>query len=88
MSKQTTIHEVYPEPPKAVTEAAATYLKHKRGVASGREKMNSARDALIEVMRENDVTEMLVDDGEKRLTLTSEDKVHVEARKKAKAETA
>jgi len=82
--KQKRIPGTFDPVPKAVEEAAAEYLKHKRAVAKGREKMNASLEDLIAKMRKADVVEMLVDDGEKILTLSAEDKIKVKARKRAK----
>ena len=79
---QTLIPGTVDEAPAVVKRAAAKYLEHKRAVAAGREKMHSARDELIEKMKENDCFEMLIDDGEKRLILSETDTIKIEARKK------
>jgi hypothetical protein len=67
-------------------EAAEEYLKPKRQIARLRGKMNEAKEDLVHAMIAADVTEFLIDDGEKLLSLEHEDKVLVKARKKAGAD--
>ena len=50
-----------------------------------REKTNNALDALIEAMEAADVQEILIDEGAKKLILTSEAKIKIKARKKDKS---
>jgi hypothetical protein len=81
---QQTIPGTADEVPTEVKEAADAYVSAKRKVAKFREKMNAALEDLIEKMKENDIVEILIDDGEKRLTLTAQDKIKIKARKKRK----
>ena len=86
MSKQKTILDTVPEVPEAVTAAAEAYLKPKRQIAKARESMNAALENLIEAMHKADVTEILIDDGDKRLTLSTKDLVKIQKRKKSAEE--
>ena len=81
---QTLIPGTHDEIPEEVQSAADAYLKFRRAVAHNREKMNAALDALILRMHEADVSEMLIDDGEKKLVLSSKELIKIEARKKNK----
>jgi hypothetical protein len=83
MARQKMIEGTVDEVPKVVQAAADAYLKFKRAIANNREKMNAALDALILRMHEADVTEILVDDGDKRLVLSTKELVKVQKRKKA-----
>ncbi len=84
--RQTMIEGTIDEPPAEVRDAADTYVTAKRNVAKFREKMNDALTDLIEKMKANDVAEMLINDGEKKLILTVKDLVKIKARKKSKEE--
>jgi hypothetical protein len=81
---QQTIPGTADEVPAEVKEAADAYVSAKRQVAQYRKKMNAALEDLINKMKENDVVEMLIEDGEKRLTLTEKDQIKIRARKKRK----
>ena len=70
--------------PEIVQAAADGYLKHKRAIANSREKMHAALDALILRMEEAGITEIKVDDNEKKLILTTKKLVKIQARKKNK----
>ena len=85
--RQKMIEGTCDEPPAEVREAADTYVTAKRSVAKFREKMNEALTDLIEKMKANDVAEMLIDDGEKKLILTVKDLIKIKARKKQKEES-
>lgn len=80
--KQKVIEGTQDVVPEEVSAAADEYLRHKRAVAKSREKMNAAIDRLIGKMKEHDVAEMLIDDGEKRLILDSKELIKIKARKK------
>lgn len=80
--KQTMIEGTCDVIPPEVQEAANAYLKAKRSVANWREKTNNFLAELIEKMKANDVVEMLIDDGEKKLILTERNVVKITARKK------
>ncbi len=82
MAIQKTLGDVVPEIPEEVASAADAYLKFKRNIALLREKMNAALDALILRMHEADLTEILIDDQEKRLVLTSKELVQIKKRSK------
>lgn len=83
MGKQRQFIETVEEVPEEVQIAADAYIKFKRAVANNREKMNAALDALILRMHEAGVTECLVDDREKKLTLCTKELVKIQKRKKA-----
>lgn len=67
--------------PAEVRQAADEYVKTKRLLAKTREKLHGTLDDLITKMKEADVREMLIDDQQKRLTLTQADKIKIQARK-------
>ena len=84
-ARQTVIPGTVDEAPAEVASAAAKYLENKRALGAIREKTNSALDALIEAMEAADVEEILIDEGAKKLILTSEAKIKIKARKKDKS---
>jgi hypothetical protein len=84
--KQQMLEGTTDEAPASVRDAADAYLTAKRSVAKFREKMNAALDALITEMKSADVSEMLIDDGDKKLILTAKDLVQIKARKKSDEE--
>jgi DNA-binding NarL/FixJ family response regulator len=84
--KQTMIDGCADEVPAEVREAADDYLTAKRAVARNREKMNNSLVDLVVKMKEADVAEMLIGDGEKKLILTAKDQIKIKARKRAKTE--
>ena len=81
-ARQTTIPGTADEQPPEVMAAAEKYLEPKRKIAGLREKMNAGKEELIEAMHAAGVTEILIDDGEKRLKLLEKDSIQIEARKK------
>ncbi|MCK9569289.1 hypothetical protein M0R72_10160 [Candidatus Pacearchaeota archaeon] len=81
--KQKTIPGMVDEVSGEVQDAADAYLEAKRSVGKFLEQMNGNLDVLISKMKEADVTEILIDDGDKRLTLTEKDQVKIVKRKKA-----
>ena len=60
-------------------------MEPKRKIANLREKMNAGKDELIEAMKAAGVSEILIDDGEKKLILEEHDAIKIEARKKVTA---
>ncbi len=83
---QTLIPGTTADVPESVQDAADKYLKQKLINQKSREQMNGALESLIHEMREADVTEMLIDDGDKRLILDSKDCIKIQARKKDEKE--
>jgi hypothetical protein len=71
------------EVPAAVQDAADAYVKSKRLVAKHREAMNGNLDRLVEEMKEAEITEVYVDDREKRIILSEKDAVKIVKTKKA-----
>ena len=82
--RQTVIQEVEGDTPYKVTECAESYVDAKRSVASFRETMNGKREELIELMKEHGLTELPIDDGDKRLILVSDDKIQIKSLKNKK----
>lgn len=70
--------------PDEVRVAADKYLANKRAIAKLREKGHDLLDTLIGQMKEHDIVEFLIDDGEKKLILKQKDLVEIKARKKEK----
>lgn len=83
MATQTTMTDIVPAIPAEVKKHADAYLTAKRAIAKHREKMNGSCEYLITAMHEAGLTEILIDDGEMRLTLEQLDKVKIKARKKS-----
>jgi hypothetical protein len=83
MARQKRLEGVEDECPEAVATAAESYLKFKRATAAAREKANGALDVLIEQMKTAGLKQIKVDDGEKRLVLSSKDLVKIQKLKKA-----
>jgi hypothetical protein len=83
MAKQQMIKGTVDEAPAEVQEAADAYVKAKRATSRNREKMNGALEALVIVMKEHDVAECLIDDGDKRLILSEKDQVKIKVLKRA-----
>jgi hypothetical protein len=79
--KQTRIEGTFDPIPQPVQLAADQYVEAKREVASWRAEMNGRRDHLISTMREYEINEILIDDEEKRIILSQEDKIRIGARK-------
>ena len=84
--KQKMIEGCADQVPAEVREAVDAYLTAKGVVAKNREKMNDALGDLIDKMKEHDVAEMLIDDGEKKLVLTVKDLVKIKVWKKVEGE--
>ena len=84
VARQTMIAGTHDDIPEEVQSAAEAYIGFKRAVAKNREKMNAALDALILRMKQADIAEMLIDDGDKKLVLATKDLVKIKARKKNK----
>lgn len=82
MGRQRMIPGTADEVPTEVQEAADAYVRSKRLVSKHREAMNGNLEVLIEKMKECDIVECFVDDGEKRLTLTEKDTVKIVKRAK------
>lgn len=76
------------DPPEVleVREAADSYIRVKRLVAKNREKMNGAKERLIELMQQHDVKSVKIDDGDKLLELDDTVKVMIKTLKKAPSE--
>jgi hypothetical protein len=83
MAKQTRIPGTFDPIPKPVQEAADEYARAKRSKANALAKMNARAEELIDVMKEHDITEVEIDDGDKRITLTAADKLKIEKKKEA-----
>lgn len=73
------------DPPEVleVREAADVYVRAKRLVAKNREKMNGAKEVLIDLMQQHGVTSVKIDDGDKLLELDDSVKVKIKTLKKA-----
>jgi hypothetical protein len=83
---QQRIPGTYDPVPEPVQQAADSYVEAKRELAAWREAMNGRRDDLIEVMKANDVQEIDIDDGEKRLVLIDAATVKIQRKKAAEPE--
>ena len=81
MAKQAMIPGTADDVPEEVQAAADSYVKWKRKLADMRGKMNSSLEELIALMKEHGVTEMTIDDQEKRLVLAQKDLVKILKRK-------
>ena len=75
------IPDAFDEVPTDVKDLADNYLSSKRKIATERAKMNTARDDLIVAMKDAKLHKILIDDGEKMLTLTEKDKLDIKRRK-------
>jgi len=80
--KQQWIEGTYDPVPDAVQEAADSYVEAKRELASWRELMNGRKRDLIDAMKEHNVSELMIDDGEKKLVLVEDSKLKIETPKK------
>jgi len=85
--KQTRIPETFDPVPDEVQDAADDYVEAKREQAAWREKTNGRKELLIEKMREHDVTELDIDDGEKRIVLEEGVKVKIKKKSDPKPDT-
>jgi hypothetical protein len=81
---QKRIEGTYDQVPHDVQALADEFMEAKRAVTDNRETMNAKRVDLVEKMQEYDVTELTIDDGDKRLILTNELKLQVKRIKKPK----
>ena len=68
--------------PDVVRDAADEYVAAKRKLGNCRETMNTALADLIGKMQENDVSEILIDEQNKKLTLSFKALVKISKRKK------
>ena len=84
-TKQTLIPGTVDEPTPEVAAAVTKYLDPKRKIAGLREKMNAGKDELVDAMKAAGLSEILIDDGEKKLILRAKDQIEIKARKKSEA---
>ncbi len=66
------------EVPEEVQEAADAYDKAHTAKTKTQGKLNSAKDILIDVMREHKVDKVRIRNGEKLLTISATDKITYE----------
>jgi len=74
---QTTMGDIVPKVPKAVQENADAYASALRSLGRSKGKLNTAKDVLILAMKDADVSEVQIDSGNKRITLTAKDQLKI-----------
>jgi hypothetical protein len=73
VAKQKTMADMVPEAPAEVQENADAYASALRRLGNAKGKKNTAEEVLIQSMRDNDCTEVNIDEGNKKIVLTSKD---------------
>ena len=88
MAKQKRIEGTFDPTPADVQEAVDKWLGAKRRMATLRRTLNEWKNTLIERMKEHDLEECEIDDGDKILRLEEDSKLRVESVKKGRDEDA
>jgi hypothetical protein len=70
-----------PKPPRAVANRRDKYLEAKREKNDWAASEKAAKEELIDAMKENGITELLIDEGAKKIVLHEDATLKIETRK-------
>ena len=81
--RQSTMLDVVPEVPAAVQESADAYASALRKLGTSKCKLNTAKDVLLMAMKDNDISEVRIDSGNKRIVRGAKDTLKIKKVKEA-----
>ena len=86
MAKKTQkrIDGTFDKPPAPVRKAADNYVEAVRQKADWLTTMNERKEVLIEMMKEHDIAEIEIDEGEKKIVLSEQNTVKIKSVKQDK----
>ena len=76
-ARQKTLGDMVPEVPEDVQERADAYASALRKLGGAKGKLNTAKEVLIQAMKDADISEVKIYSGNKRIVLTAKDTLKI-----------